>query len=500
MLLDNGHDNVTVIVDDPAAYAALDPEPNQLIALIERGAYRPDRSLAAADRFRAGATPYDAVRVTTRQRGVLYFAKSLRKQAPQIETRALARATQSASFSVGSRLFRLDGGVLNALLGAALGSEINLSGMQYDSLLDSQVRLFDLFGAAATELDLTAGTYDDILNADWTYDQFASALMQSDGLSVVAEQAISTLIQDTRGDNHFALSDLIDLGPVGDLALAQDHSLLDVDLSALEMLTAAALAASDDHQLAFDLNLDGPRLIGLDLTLSIGEREQHVLNLGDGTSPGAVARTAQTRLATTARVGGTGLLDAATLQLPLYLEVARGEAQLTDVRCNRSKPYQSRATIAARPGIAALYLGEPRPSDMTDFATPAQVDPASIVDLPLLKVTGKAAVEMGNQTATPLNFTYNDVRSDAVKRVSTREAVRSLTGSILQKADLDIAIAGLNVGARPVIGAAVGTKLSQLAAPLDQVVNSLLAALGLSLGELDVRVHDISCGHADLVQ
>jgi uncharacterized membrane protein len=40
--------------------------------------------------------------------------------------------------------------------------------------------------------------------------------------------------------------------------------------------------------------------------------------------------------------------------------------------------------------------------------------------------------------------------------------------------------------------------LRPIAAPLDQVIHSLLTTLGVHLGEADVRVHGIRCGTAVL--
>ncbi|MET0168862.1 MAG: hypothetical protein ABW191_00540, partial [Aliihoeflea sp.] len=42
--------------------------------------------------------------------------------------------------------------------------------------------------------------------------------------------------------------------------------------------------------------------------------------------------------------------------------------------------------------------------------------------------------------------------------------------------------------------------LTPLAPVLDQILNTVLAVAGISLGEADVRVHKVDCGRPALVQ
>ena len=86
---------------------------------VIRGRYAADPALGVAQRFEAGAQPFNAVRVTLRKKGHRYFAARL-IDAPTIGTVAIASAPAEAVFSVGSRLASLNGGVLNALLPAVL--------------------------------------------------------------------------------------------------------------------------------------------------------------------------------------------------------------------------------------------------------------------------------------------------------------------------------------------------------------------------------------------
>src|SRR5690606_35913143 len=113
--------------------------------------------------FAAGQGPANAVhvRMTTRAPVVMWpiFTGT---DGPTLVTEAVAVNTGLASFSIGSRLASLEGGVLNALLGELLGAELNLSVMDYRSLLDARVDLFDVMDDLGVDLELAGATYSDL--------------------------------------------------------------------------------------------------------------------------------------------------------------------------------------------------------------------------------------------------------------------------------------------------------------------------------------------------
>ncbi|HWL47165.1 MAG TPA: TadG family pilus assembly protein, partial [Sphingomonadaceae bacterium] len=102
---------------------------------VETGAYRPDPGLAVGQRFAVSASEANAARVTIESDAPLFFALAFGHRSARITRSATAARANLASFSIGSRLLALQGGVANALLGALTGSEISLSVMDYDALL-----------------------------------------------------------------------------------------------------------------------------------------------------------------------------------------------------------------------------------------------------------------------------------------------------------------------------------------------------------------------------
>ena len=59
-------------------------------------------------------------------------------------------------------------GIENALLGALLGTHLSLSAMDYNALASANVDALDFSSALATQLHLTAGTYDSVLQSSAT--------------------------------------------------------------------------------------------------------------------------------------------------------------------------------------------------------------------------------------------------------------------------------------------------------------------------------------------
>src|SRR5690606_32079001 len=96
-----------------------------------------------------------------------------------LRTRAIAATTEQAAFSIGSRLARLEGGMANAVLEALLGGSVDLTVMDYRALADANVSLFTFMDALATELDLAGGSYDEVLGAQATLADIASAMAEA---------------------------------------------------------------------------------------------------------------------------------------------------------------------------------------------------------------------------------------------------------------------------------------------------------------------------------
>ena len=142
---------------------------------VTRGHYEADPTLGVAQRFVAGATPTNAVSVSISRPGRLFFAKALRTPVT-ISVQGLATNSSQATFSIGSRLLAVRDGLPNALLKALIGGNISLSVSDYNALIGADVKLASFLTALASEVHVTAGTYNDVLQSHATVGDILSAM------------------------------------------------------------------------------------------------------------------------------------------------------------------------------------------------------------------------------------------------------------------------------------------------------------------------------------
>lgn len=493
---DNGAKSVVLAATNGSGQPVSAPAGDQIV--VVPGQYRSDPAIPPADRFVANLAPHNAAKVTYRTTGTRFFAGALIPP-PRIVVQGVARTSASATFSIGSRLLALKNeGLVNQLLGGLLGSSINLSLMDYNALLDANITLLGFLDALAIETGVTAGSYTQLLATDVTVGQIARALSNSTALPGTAKTAANRLAQRTGASNapKLTVGDLID--PGGQL-LEASIGQVGLDVGVMELIAASALAAGKGRQVALDLGAGVPGLLSTRVTLVVGEPPQHGgwFRIGSG---GEVVRTAQTRLSLVAEIGG---LLGVSIRIPLYLELAYGEATLRDVVCPGGLLENVKVTIDARPGAVNLYLAEVDPSKIIGFANPVARSPARLLHVPLLvSVTATAQAEIAEMAAKPLTFTRSDITNRKVRQVSTTQITGSLTQSLLSSLNPQVSALGgiLTIGIPPNLSASVAQLVKAATPNLDAFLADLLSLLGLSIGEVDVRVHAATCGSAVLVQ
>ena len=494
VLRDNGYRDVQLVVSRPRQGPELDVFPQTGWVTVTTGRYSADRTLAPPDRFVPGATRPTAVKVQFGRKGTRYFASALLGE-PWMSASGTAAAEAKAAFSVGSRLAALDGGIANALLGTLTGSSLSLSVMDYNALLAADVDLLHFLDALATDLDITAGTYEDLLDTRASVGQIAKALASVSRAGSREKAALATIATAAAPALKLTLASIIDLGPLAGLAIGQHSAAASLTAGLGEILTASAAVANGDRQLALNLGAQVPGRAGRTLRLAIGERPQSSPWL-TVSQTGAVVRTAQTRLMLRAKVGGAGVLAGIAVNIPIYIELATAEATLQSVSC----PPQARVTVGVKPGIAEVRIAEVTDSHLANFGSTPSFGNADIVDATLIKASGKARVRIGNMNSTPLTFSASDIANAAVKSASTTGIVGSLTQSLANDLDLTVKIVGIDLGLSALVRTAVTVALSGAAPVLDAVVANLLQVLGVRLGEADVRVHGLVCQRPVLVQ
>lgn len=500
-------------VDLAAITAAADPSNAEVIAAdmlgeagiaggsltVWAGHYTADPGLAPHERFTPDVPATNAVRVLYERPGTLHFARGW-TEAPLIGAVATATVTPEVAFSVGSRLASLQGGIANAVLNQLLGTSIGLTLADYNGLAGAEVDLLTFLDALAIELDLAAGTYDDLLAASPGQAEVARALATAlDGADRLAALTIANAIA---GNDKVPLGRLFELGGLGQLAIGSADDNLLAGIGALDILAAAAALSDGDRQVDLALAVGVPGLVSLDVSLAMGEPPQGGAWFAVG-DVGAVVRTAQIRLRLVATVLGSGALVGAPIRLPLYLEAAHAEARVAGASCPSADQPQGTATILARPGVLRLMVGEVADPAFGTFGVPPPVGLAKPVEIkllgiPVLRVLASALVEIAQTEPVALSFSSADIAAGTVRTARTTTLASSLTGSLLDSLDLQVPILGLGLsltGVRTLLRAI----LMPLTPTLDLTLARLFEAVGLSLGEADVRVYGVRCTHAVLV-
>ncbi|WPO41788.1 TadG family pilus assembly protein [Tardiphaga sp. 42S5] len=473
--------------------------PASALVGVELGTYTANSAVATQSRFVTPATgTANAARVSLQTATPLYFSHFFTGSNNfTIKTTATATTTAIASFSIGSRLASLNGGLLNSVLGSMLGTTLSLSVMDYNALLGARIDAFTFLSALATRVGLTGVTYDTLLNSNVKIgDVLAAALsaQQATNGSGTATTALSTISQASASvTTKIAPGKLIDAGPYANLIVGvkPKHG---VSISLYDLLQATAGMANGTNQIATSVNLGLPGIASASLTATIGARPQGSGWIAVGTQ-GVSVHTAQTRVLLSIQLIGSG--SASLVNLPVYVEVASGTATLNKVSCGYPNVNTSSVTLGVTPGIVDAWIGNVTVADLNNVTTKPNPGPAPLVNLlgiPI--VTAKAHAGMGNTTPVSVNFSYSDITSQTKKTVNTTNFTSSLTGSLL--GDLNISVLGLGL-VIPGLGGLVTSIISGATSSIDQLLAATLASLGVGIGQADVWVSGIRCDGAVLV-
>ncbi|MGE0239259.1 MAG: TadG family pilus assembly protein, partial [Parvibaculaceae bacterium] len=470
----------------------------------EMGNYDPDPTKTLGQRFVANLQPINAARVVAKSPSPIYFARNFRGQG-DVEVSAFAIATRpaEAAFSIGSRLLSLEGGVINAILGQMLGSQVNLRVMDYRSLADADIDLLKFLDELAVEADIEAGTYEQVLDADVTAGKILNAMAETarSESKLDAAQALEDLASAVASSTTVDLSRMLDIGKAASAQIGTSAQYgLAAAVNALQMVNALALVSNGTHQVDVNLGATIPGLAKTELSLVIGEPPQGTSWITVG-EKGAFVRTAQTRLKILAEIGGSGLLAGATIRLPIFIDVAYAEGRLSDITCGLT-PANNSVTVATRPGILNAWIG-----DVTNFTavndTP-HVNRATIVNaLNVATISGSAHAYVGNMDEEDLVFSASDIASHRYKTAVTHTYTQSLVSSLVDELSLNVDVLdlpdllGLLTGQ---LKALVRTLIAPVTPVLDQIVYTALTTLGIRLGEADVTVHGVRCKNAVVVQ
>ena len=469
-------------------------------AFVERGRYSADPDLAPSQRFRPAGIDADAARVTLSRPADLFVAALFTPQPPLLSATGSAARAKTAAFSIGTRLASLNDGILNALLGQLLGTKLSLNVMDYRALVDTDISVDPFLKAVATNLNLTAGTYEDVLKAGITMPQLLASMRAVEGLSGPVRSALRLVEQATAGSKvKLPLSRILNIDPKKGLAVATGGD-WKMSINALQMITSAAALANGKNQVALDMGAVVPGLAAVKVNLAIGEPPVETPSHRLG-APGTAVRSAQTRLSVEVAIDGLAALAGLRIKLPLYVEVAASEARLSDIRCHGGALGNANVVIEAVPGIAEIAIGKVSPSVLSNFSSEPRVEKARLVDAVLFTIDALAHAEAKNEVKSRLTYSPTEIAAGTMKSVSTRDTLTSTIRTLFTnlKAEINLKLLGLPIDLGP-IASALGNTLTVVTPAIDELLYNVLLLAGVRIGEADIRVTGVDCRRPALVQ
>ena len=410
---------------------------------------------------------YNAVKVSSTMQSQYYFARVLTTASGQaLSATAVATKIDEAGFMAGSGLVSIDtarSSVFNALFTTLLpGSAINLTLLDYNGILNTNVQVLPFLNALAARLSVTAGTYDQILSSDVSMGTVLMAAVDAlnAGGNVAGSQAgitgLTKLAAQITGSRMIPIGQLFDLGVWQNTELQPSSApaALQAGLNLFQLATASAQLANGQRAVDVSSLINMSPIATVTATLSVFQPLQTTMFAFGPV--GASVHTSQVQLALNLS------LLAGLVKIPLYVEIASGDADLTQISCGPSPQTDATMTVLARGGLVST----------------------SLASVPLANI-GAGAFQ-------PMIFTQTDISNHNYQRTSSNNLLESLNNT------LSLGTLGPLVGSLQ--KALINPLLAPLAANLDSSIGLLLSALGIQVGYIDVYPTGIRCGVPALVQ
>ncbi len=406
--------------------------------------------------------------------------------------------------------------LLDAVLGGLLDTEIDLEAPDYNGLAGANVEMGALLDQLA--LDLGVGTPEEALTSDITLNELFLALD-----AITADSTASTALGNL--STSVALIPTIQLGDLLHIQSGAEDGFSDLELNLLELVTGSAQLFNFQHVLTtpapITIRGDALGLEGIldEVSLQIQVTEPPTIICGPAGTRfySAAMRVALNLDLVDVNLGGTSGLVSANVtlgQLAVYADVARGSGviQAIDAIANSVE-------IEATPGLTDLYVGSIRDDvffDRTHTLSPSDVTTGTVgsvgVNLPLAtSVTASISISSAAQTAgSPQTLSFTGPYPET--QITGTTTITNLVSSLVNNLDiettleaellglgpvLDTILMGLGIDLDelltnillPLIKGLVGNLFNSILNPLlGDLVDPLLAGVGIGLGEMDVTV------------
>lgn len=458
---------------------------------LQPGVYDQDGATDYDDRFTATSANPTAVKVQLERSLPLFFANALGHSETTVVAEATAQRSDMAAYSLSSSLATLSGGIPNQLLSELAGTELNLSVMDTQALANADLDLLSYADALMLQTGTEGSTYGEL---------FAREIPLNDAIAAMArasdDAAVAALLRNVAADvgaDDVRLADLVDLGPLGRIDYHDGDSGVAIDAYSL-LRALLEISMGKHYDITLDLAASG--LAKTTARLDGGSGWERSPWLTVTSAKDYVLRTAQSRLLLETEVN-TGSLSLAKLKLPVFVELAEGEARLSDIVCD-GNPATDGVHIAVTPSIGTVAVAGIDADQMGDLTSEMTLSKASLFSSALIKVKGSATVGLGGMSATNLHFTMADIDARRVKSVATDDLARAIASSLVDDVDIEVSALGLGFNASS-IASLVGSTLQVAAPAIDGLITQIAQAAGIKLGNADVRVDKARCGVPMLV-
>ncbi len=423
----------------------------------------------------------------------------------EITVNAAARKEVVATFSAAGSTASVDAGVVGALLGAVLGDPFYvLDPTDLGSLRNTTVELGELL------TQLGVANVAELLTLDGQ--ELASGLRDIAGVASPVGQVLDDLLG-AAGINTVQVSDVLEVVEGTQVPADSQFPLYDMLISLV--LNVAETQQSDTGGfLGVPLDLDlntGLANVSADVALNVGEAPKVVIGEARQDQDGnwvtrfyapdvSLLVNADIELLT------LGLVDVATVSLPLAVNAGGAEGTFVGSRCATGTRNDVAVIIDLERSVARLGSGSIDPDTGEIISQPVSLEVLSLVGLPVLEANVRVSGEVPGVSLRDV-VVSEDYPLYCDQQEGCREDVYEDTGGGIGGLDLEAELSDVQVAQLPVgvlliplqnlLESLLGEVVEGLAAML---VNPLLEALGVGLGGTTVTLSGASQSSSQVME
>jgi uncharacterized membrane protein len=433
----------------------------------------------------------NAIKVTATDSIQYFFARIIGQSTGTTSRSAVASQLGLLDYEAGSFLAStVQAGLLNGLIGGALGGPINLSAVSYQGLAAANVPL----GPLATQLGF--GSPDQLLGASVgqknLYLAAAQVLSSPGGCSATPAQctaavtAFNTLAASASGTTT------VNMPGIGSVVQGGPSAAANADINALGLVTGSAFLVNGTNTISVpgvNVNIPGVGNVNVTAKVTQGIVQKWGAIPNDPTSRSTI-QTSQIdiTIATTLNIPlAGGLLNALSGNLTVRTQIAGATVMPTAVNCSAPKS----ATVSVTPQPVTITGSE----DLTAV---------SVLGIPALRIQIPANTPLASLTGTTGSHGYA-YPTDFLPTVGsgTDVTVGSSTlglPTLMQGTTANASLLGIPLGPLGTLLTIANAGLQPVLTNIDSLIVSQVAqVLGIYLGGAAVGAIDLHCNAPQLV-